>query len=131
MHAVTLSPDPSHPPEKARTMNYWLGRRLRMAREAVGLSRRQLAAYIPGRKGDPVDVSTLSRFENGETWTAHPDVTVATYGLLCEVDARALWRDAADDFISMGDTPVAGRSLSSAERALLLARDAAGQTPSA
>src|SRR5690349_19695443 len=111
MTALLMNPaETSHPPEKARTMNYWLGRRLRLAREAANLSRRQLAAYIPGRKGEPVDVSTLSRFENGETWTPHPDVTVATYGLLCEVDARTLWREAAADFIELGDTPVAGRS---------------------
>lgn len=120
----------SHPAEKARTMNYWLGRRLRRAREAANLSRRQLAAHIPGRKGEPVDVSTLSRLESGDTWTPHPDVTVATYGLLCEVDARLLWKQAASDFMRLGGTPHAGRELSAPERALLLAQGAAGQTPS-
>lgn len=109
-------------------MNFWLGSLLRDLRRERKISRSQIAPHVPGREGKPVDVSTLSRFENGETWTPSPDATVAAYARMCAADARELWVQAANDFLKKGGAPVAGRKLSSAERAMYLAEEAALRT---
>lgn len=117
--AQTQQPDP-----KTRTMNFWLGRLLRELREERRVSRSQIAPHVPGREGKPVDVSTLSRFENGDTWTPSPDATVAAYARMCEADPRELWVRAANDFLRKGAAPIAGRQLTPQERALYLAEEA-------
>ena len=105
-------------------MRFWLGRRLKQLRQEFGRSQRELAANIPGRKGQPLDTSTLSRFEKGETWTPEPDATVAVYAAMCGgKDPRQLWVEAATAFLNGGALPRGARRLSAAELALYLAQE--------
>lgn len=111
--------------QRSRTMVYWLGRTLREMRLAKGISARKVAALIPGKSGDTLDPSSVSRFENGEHWPTRPEEILFAYAYLCGVeDVRDLWQRAVADFIAKGGAPTR-EDLSVAQRSELLALEAA------
>jgi hypothetical protein len=120
---------PGEDEDPQRTYNFWLGRTLRELRDSKKIARSEIAWHVPGEKGKPIDVSTLSHFENGKTFTRTPDSTVAAYALLCGVDdARDLWAEALRQWIKLGGVPMTGRNLTPAVRARLLAQEASQRT---
>lgn len=114
--------DASDAPELGRTMRYWLARACREARERTGQRRAEIA-LLAG-----IDPSTLSRFETFQTWPQNVDRVIVAYAYLCEIeDARSLWVQATRSFMKHGGVPLLGE-LSAAQRALLLAFEAAQRT---
>lgn len=116
-------------PEENRTFLFWLSKHLRELRECKDVSIADIAVLVDGRKtGKPINTSSLSRFENGESWPDRPDQTVAAYAYLCGYeDARELWKEAIERFIKKGGAP-AIEDLRSPGRALRLASEAAQRT---
>lgn len=79
-------------------MSYWLGRVCREAREQRGVKRVHVAARLD------VNEQTIQRFEDGRL-PRDPDITVAAYGEVLDVDSRELWLDAARRFFEEGARP--------------------------
>lgn len=115
---------PQNDATSADTMRYWLARTLRQTRESRGVSRDAIRMLVPGRDGNPMDISTLSRFENGQTWPREIDALVPAYALLCGIeDPRELWKQALADWLAKGAAPTVGQ-LSPALRSVMLAVEA-------
>lgn len=104
-----------------RTMCYWLARTARETRESVDPPvKTSTLAVLAG-----VDASTISRFEAAKTWPQKIDRVVAAYAAMCGIeDGRELWARALKDWRASGGAP-ALEELGPAQRALLLAMEAA------
>jgi hypothetical protein len=113
----------------ARTMLYWLGRRLRELRKAKGVSVSSLVQWVEGQgrgHGKPLDAGTVSNFETGKSWPRALDGLIAAYAAECGYeDGRKLWEEALANYMKFGGAPLPTRWPSSADRAVQLALEAA------
>lgn len=84
------------------SMLYWLGSTCRKAREAAGRKGVSIAASV---KPEPVDQSTISRFEKGLAWPRDADKFVNAYADDLDIDALVLWTQAVEDWHAHRDQP--------------------------
>lgn len=117
-------------PERERTMLHWLGRHCRELREKRLVKTSEIVQWVHGRSG-PLDISSLSNFENGKNWPQRLDAVIAAYAITCGVeDGRTLWRAALTDYVKLGGAPLPTRNPSHAQSSVLLSLEAAQrQTP--
>jgi hypothetical protein len=83
-----------------RTLLYWLGRELRLTRERSDpfWQMADLGREIPSGLGGHADSGSLSKFERGLAWPSYPDLIVAGYARVLEVDRRLIWQRALSKF---------------------------------
>jgi transcriptional regulator with XRE-family HTH domain len=76
----------------------FLGQALREAREAAGLSLREMDHAGTRRGGEGHDPAKLSRIERGDMkrWPADIDSIVRTYAAMCETSDTGLWSRALE-----------------------------------
>jgi DNA-binding XRE family transcriptional regulator len=79
-------------------MSVWLGRVCREAREQRAVKRVHIAAKLD------VNEQTIGRFEAGRP-ARDPDLVVAAYGAVLDIDPRELWLDAARRYLEDGERP--------------------------
>lgn len=74
-------------------MLQFLGQAAREARESDGSRIGPVAVSV---KGGPLSESTISRFENGKTWTRNPDATIGAYADVLNRDPIEFWERALE-----------------------------------
>jgi transcriptional regulator with XRE-family HTH domain len=108
-------------------MLYWLGKTLRQEREAKNLKLADVYAMLR-TQGETTAESTLSRLENGHTWSRETEKIITVYAFMCGIDdARDLWAKALRQWLQHGGVPVLGE-LTPQMRAYLLAVEADRRT---